>query len=105
MRSMLALCEAWNGIMTLDIRHLVSAHRFETTVDGFTCELDYTLHAQVMTITHTGVPSKVGGRGIASELVRAAYELARRERWKVVPACSYARTWSQRHPEYADLRA
>lgn len=91
--------------MTVNIRHLASAHRFETIVEGFTCELDYTLQGQVMTITHTGVPSEVGGRGIASELVRAAYEVARQKGWKVEPACSYARVWSERHPEYADLRA
>ncbi|HET7332764.1 GNAT family N-acetyltransferase [Dyella sp.] len=91
--------------MTLDIRHLAAAHRFEAIVDGFLCELDYHLQGQVMTITHTGVPAEVGGRGIASELVRTALETARREGWKVVPACSYARVWMERHPEFADLRA
>jgi hypothetical protein len=91
--------------MAYDIRHDSAAHRFETTVDGTPCELDYTLRDKVMTLTHTGVPAAVGGRGIASELVRTALEMARAEGWKVVPACSYAAVWMQRHPEYADLRA
>jgi len=91
--------------MALDIRHLAAAHRFEVTLDGFVCELDYTLHDRVMTITHTGVPSEVGGRGIAGELVRTALETARREGWKVIPACSYAQAWMQRHPDFADVRA
>ncbi|HUB92298.1 MAG TPA: GNAT family N-acetyltransferase [Dyella sp.] len=91
--------------MGLDIRHLAAAHRFETTVDGFVCELDYHLDGGVMTITHTGVPEQVGGRGIAGELVRIALETARREAWKIVPACSYAQVWMQRHPEFDDLRA
>jgi uncharacterized protein len=91
--------------MSFDIRHLSAAHRFETTVDGVTCELEYSLHDRVMTITHTGVPEEVGGRGIASELVRAAFEAARSEGWKVVPACSYAHVWIERHPQYAELRA
>ena len=91
--------------MGLDIRHLAAAHRFETTVDGVVCELDYQLHDGVMTITHTGVPEQVGGRGIAGELVRTAVETARREGWKIVPACSYAQVWMQRHPEFNDLRA
>lgn len=91
--------------MAPGIRHLTKAHRFEATVDGFVCELDYHLQDQVMTITHTGVPSEVGGRGIAGELVRTAMETARREGWKVVPACSYARVWMERHSEFADLRA
>jgi predicted GNAT family acetyltransferase len=92
-------------IMALDIRHLAAAHRFEVTVDGYVCELDYSLRDGVMTITHTGVPAEVGGRGIAGELVRTALETARREGWKVVPACSYARVWMERHAEFADLRA
>ncbi|QRN52479.1 GNAT family N-acetyltransferase [Dyella caseinilytica] len=91
--------------MAYDIHHLTAAHRFETRVDGFTCELDYSLHERVMTINHTGVPSEVGGRGIASELVRAAFEVARSGGWKVVPACSYARAWIERHPDYSSLLA
>lgn len=100
-----AFHDALESIMSHDIRHLSTAHRFETTVDGFTCELDYQLQDRIMTITHTGVPDEVGGRGIAGELVRAAFETARSEGWKVVPACSYARIWVERHPEYAALRA
>lgn len=91
--------------MTLSIQHDRSAHRFETTVEGATCEVDYTLSAGVMTITHTGVPSAVGGRGIASALVQAAFDAARQENWKVEPACSYAAVWLERHPEYHALRA
>ncbi|RDS80391.1 GNAT family N-acetyltransferase [Dyella psychrodurans] len=91
--------------MSYDIRHVSAAHRFETTVDGVLCELEYSLHDGVMTITHTGVPDEVGGRGIASDLVRTAFETARSKGWKVVPACSYARVWMERHPEYAELHA
>jgi predicted GNAT family acetyltransferase len=32
-------------------------------------------------------------------------DTARSEGWKVVPACSYAAAWMQRHPDYADLLA
>jgi predicted GNAT family acetyltransferase len=91
--------------MPFAIQHDRAAHRFETQVDGAECELDYTLTAAVMTITHTGVPSEVGGRGIASALVQAAFEAARSEGWKVVPECSYAAVWIGRHPEYRDLCA
>jgi len=91
--------------MTPDIRHDRDAHRFETRVDEVPCELDYALADGVMTITHTRVPKAVGGRGIAAALVRAALDAARAEGWRVVPACSYASAWMQRHPEYDALRA
>jgi predicted GNAT family acetyltransferase len=91
--------------MPFTIHHDRAAHRFETQVDGAYCVLDYTLVAGVMTITHTGVPAEVGGRGIASALMQAAMEAARGERWRVVPACSYASVWIERHPEYQDLCA
>jgi uncharacterized protein len=91
--------------MSFNIEHDRHAHRFETTVEGSHCELDYILAGKTMTITHTGVPDAVGGRGIAAALVQAALDTARSEGWKVVPACSYAVAWMRRHPEYDDLRA
>jgi predicted GNAT family acetyltransferase len=73
-------------------------------VDDQLCELDYRLAGKVMTITHTGVPASVEGRGIASALTLAAMQTARAEGWKVVPACSYAAAWVRRHPEFADIQ-
>ena len=91
--------------MAFDIRHDLAARRFETRVDGFECVLDYVERAGVMTITHTGVPSAAGGRGIAAALVQAALDTARANGWRVVPACSYAAAWIRRHPGYQDMLA
>lgn len=90
--------------MSFEIRHDPATQRFETVVEGQLCELDYRLAGNVMTITHTGVPVPLEGRGIASALTQAAMEAARAQGWKVVPACAYAATWLRRHPEFADLR-
>lgn len=89
--------------MALDISHDAAAGRFEVVVDGVRCELEYDRRGDVMRITHTGVPAQVGGRGIAGELVRAAFETARAQGWRVEPVCSYAAAWIERHPQYADL--
>ena len=91
--------------MAFDITHDRLTQRFTITVEGVLCVLEYRLHDTVMTITHTGVPEEVGGRGIAAALATTAFEAARAEGWKVVPACSYASAFIQRHPEYADLVA
>jgi predicted GNAT family acetyltransferase len=89
----------------MDIIHDTEARRFSVAVEGHLGVLDYLLRDGVMTITHTGVPPAIGGRGIAAELVRVALETARREHWKVVPACSYATAFIHRHPDFTDLLA
>ncbi|MFC3551744.1 GNAT family N-acetyltransferase [Lysobacter cavernae] len=85
------------------IQHDPAAEVFTTTVDGVEARLDYHLADGWMVITHTGVPDAIGGRGIAGELVRAAFEHARAQGWNVRPACSYAAAWVERHPEYNQL--
>lgn len=87
----------------VEVRHEREASRFAATVEGNECELDYRLDGKVLTITHTGVPDAVGGRGIAAVLTRAALAFARAEGFKVYPACSYAAVFFRRHPEFADL--
>jgi predicted GNAT family acetyltransferase len=82
----------------IHIDHDAAGHRFTTTVDGERAVLDYTLTADVMTITHTEVPSAIEGRGIAAQLTRKAIDTAREHRWRVVPACSYAASYLARHP-------
>lgn len=84
-----------------DITH--GQDRFITTVDGVQAHLDYQREDGRMTITHTIVPDAIGGRGIAGQLTRAAFEYARSQGWKVRPACSYAAGWTERHPEFTDV--
>ncbi|MCS3504222.1 GNAT family N-acetyltransferase [Achromobacter sp. JUb104] len=87
------------------VTHAPGQSRFTATVDGVLCVLDYQLQGNTMVIVHTGVPSPVGGRGIAAELTKFALESARSQGWKVRPVCSYAEVYMRRHPEYNDLRA
>lgn len=89
--------------MSRAIEHNIDASRFEWTEDGILSVLDYELRDEIMIITHTGVPQAVGGRGIASDLTRAALEAARQQGWSVRPLCSYAAAWMHRHPAYQDL--
>jgi predicted GNAT family acetyltransferase len=80
-----------------DVHHDATARRFSTEVEGQRAVLDYRLSNNVMTITHTGVPAKIGDRGIAGELVQAALDTARAEGWEVVAACSYAAAYMAKH--------
>jgi uncharacterized protein len=87
----------------MQVQHDPESSRFFTEVDGHEAEVSYQRQGDVLAITHTGVPDAIGGRGIAGDLVRAAFEHAREAGLKVQPVCSYAEAWSKRHPEYADL--
>ena len=49
----------------MDVDHDRNAQRFSVSVDGHEGVLDYELDGDVMTITHTGVPAPIGGRGVA----------------------------------------
>ena len=79
--------------------------RFSLQIDGQECVLDYRRSGSLMTITHTGVPDAVSGRGLAATLMTAALDFARAEGLKVNPACAYASAFMGKHPEYADLKA
>jgi uncharacterized protein len=84
------------------VAHDAGAHRFTIEVEGQRAVLDYTISGGVMTITHTGVPPAIGGRGIAGELMRAAIDAARTAGWRINPVCSYAADYLAKHPEHAD---
>mgnify|MGYP000689262369 CR=1 FL=1 len=89
--------------MTLSVSHNQAGQCFEAMVDGHRCVVDYLLRDDVMTVTHTGVPDAVGGRGIAAELTKFVLEAATISGWKVIPACSYTAAYVRRHPEYSNL--
>jgi len=93
----------------LDVVHNRTEQRFEARVDGLLCVADYHLtdgpSGRVLHMTHTGVPRPLEGRGIAAALVRSALDWARAEGFKVNPACSYVRSYMQRHKESQDLLA
>lgn len=86
-----------------DVRHDAAAQVFSVEIDGQRGVVDYILRDDVMTITHTRVPEAIGGRGVAAALVKAALDCARSNGWKVIPACSYAAAYIQRHSDYEVL--
>ncbi len=82
--------------------HNAQANRFELSAEGWLCRADYRMDGAVMNVHHTEVPPALEGRGLASKLVMAVFEYARRHDLRVRPTCSYVRAWTRRHPEVAD---
>jgi predicted GNAT family acetyltransferase len=59
----------------------------------------------VRIFTHTEVDDAFEGQGIGSALARAALDDVRRRGMRVRPRCPFIRSYVEKHPEYADLRA
>jgi predicted GNAT family acetyltransferase len=80
-----------------------SESRFEARVGDKVGMVEYETRPGAIVLTHTEVPPELGGRGIAQALVKTALDHARAQGLKVVPLCSYAASYIERHPEYRDL--
>jgi predicted GNAT family acetyltransferase len=90
--------------MSNTVRDNAERHRFELEADGHIAFANYKRAEGVLTMLHTEVPKELEGRGIGSALIRGVLDTARREGLKVNPLCPFARTYIDKHPEYADLR-
>lgn len=82
-----------------EVRRDDDAERFTLTSEGETAELDFRRRDDRIVLAHTGVPPALEGRGIGGQLVRAALAYAGDEHLTVVPTCSFAHSWIERHPE------
>ncbi len=89
--------------MTIAITHDRVGHKFTTQIDGHEGYVEYEAGDGHIVITHTVVPSEIGGRGVAGELVKEALDFARIEGLNVVPQCSYAAEYIRRHPGSASV--
>ena len=88
-----------------EVRNNEAASQYELEVEGRLTLAAYRLRDGRITFTHTEVPDELEGRGIGSKLVKAAFEDARAQGLKVVPACPFVKHYIEKHPEMQDLLA
>lgn len=79
-----------------------AASRFEVHLDHVMARADYTILASGILFSHTEVPTELGGRGIATALVRAGLKFAREKGLKVMPVCPFFAKYIAEHPEEPD---
>lgn len=87
------------------VQHEPDRHRFVKRLEGHEAELVYRMQDRTMNLLHTETPPEFAGRGIGAELVQASVDHARANGLKILPSCSYAAFWFNKHPEAADLLA
>lgn len=84
----------------MNIEHDLRKNIFHTTVEGVKAHVSYRIANGTLVVEHTIVPQAIEGRGIASALVRTAYDYALAQGFIPSATCSYAVRWLERHPEY-----
>jgi predicted GNAT family acetyltransferase len=81
-----------------------SGGRWVAVVDGHEAEMTYSRASPTFVIIdHTAVPDALRGRGAGAVLVRRAVEDARREAFKILPLCPFAKSQFERHADWADV--
>ena len=88
-----------------EVKNNAARSRYELEVDGEVAVAQYQREPGRLVFTHTVVPEKIEGRGVASTLIRGALDAVRAERLQVVPQCSFVAAFLEKHPEYEDLVA
>ena len=83
----------------LVVTHNPAANRFEAWSDGKLCRADYRRTGDTLHIYHTEVPWELQGRGLAAQVMAGVVAYAAANGLKIVPLCSYVRTYMNRHPE------
>ena len=57
----------------------------------------------ILEITHTEVDPEFGGKGLGTELVKAAVAEAQKNNLKIISLCPYAKKVIEKTPEFKDL--
>lgn len=80
--------------------------RWIGVLDGHESEMTYSRASPTLIIIdHTAVPDALRGRGVGQVLVLRAVEDARREGFKIIPLCPFAKAQFERHPDWQDVLA
>ncbi len=87
------------------VTHRADRHQFEIALDEGVAVAAYAREGRRLVLTHTHVPAAREDEGLGSALAQAAFDYARGEGLKVVPACAFMAAWAERHPEYGDVVA
>ena len=86
-----------------EVHHNLEKQRFELHTNGHQAMLNYIMMGDLITFTHTGVPSAIEGRGIGSKLVETGLNYARENGLRVRSTCWFVSKYIRHNPEYQDL--
>lgn len=88
-----------------DVIKSEARQRYELQADGGVAVAYYEPRGQAIAFTHTLVPERLQGRGLAGRLIKAALADVRQQGLKVIAECQFVASYIERHPEERDLLA
>jgi uncharacterized protein len=80
-----------------------AASRFELEENGLMAWAEYRIRDGKYIIPHVEADQPLRGTGAASRLMQQIVDHARANQLVIVPRCSYARAWFERHAEAQDV--
>lgn len=84
----------------MKIEHDPKNSKFFVKFGAAEAHLDYRKGpGHIYNLIHTVVPEEAQGKGVAQELVKAALELAKKEKAQIIATCSYVQNWFDKNPE------
>ena len=79
--------------------------RFVVKADDQEVYVEFEMRNNKMELDHTYTHPELRGKGLAAQVVRAALEYAKENNFKVIPTCSYVRSFISKNEEYKELVA
>jgi hypothetical protein len=81
-----------------------SGGRWVAVVNGHEAEMTFSRASPTLIIIdHTDVPDALRGQGVGQALVERAVEDARREGFRIIPLCPFAKVQFERHAQWRDV--
>ncbi len=76
-------------------------HQYEFHVDQYTPKIEYikSTNGEIY-LTHTEVPTQLGGKGIGSQLVEKVLKDIEKQGLRLVPLCPFVAGYIHKHPEW-----
>jgi predicted GNAT family acetyltransferase len=91
--------------VTFEVAHNAERERYEIHVAGELAGFTeaHPIDESTVSFPHTVIKPAFEGQGLASKLVRGAFDDIRQRGLRIVPTCEYILGWLPKHPEYHDL--
>ena len=91
--------------VNIPLRDNSSKHQYELTFGGKLALIEYQRNENTISLVHTEVDPDLEGKGAGSAIVEKVLEQVKADGLKIVPLCSFVRSFIKRHPQWESIQA